>query len=173
MRIFINPGHCPGVDSGAVGNGLIEAEVALKIGEKVCKYLDRVGYETKLFQYDGLRRICDEANHWNSDIFVSIHCNSAASSAAHGTETFYWNWSGAGKKLARSICNEIVDAIPITNRGTKTANFTVLAYTDAPAVLVETAFINNPGDARLLVEYEDEFARAIARGVTTYARLGG
>ena len=37
-----------------------------------------------------------------------------------------------------------------------------------PAVLVETAFIDNPDDAKLLVEREDDFARAIARGVTDY-----
>lgn len=37
-----------------------------------------------------------------------------------------------------------------------------------PAVLVETAFIDNAADARLLVEREDDFARAIARGVTDY-----
>ena len=37
-----------------------------------------------------------------------------------------------------------------------------------PAVLVETAFIDNAADAKLLVEREDDFARAIARGVTDY-----
>ena len=37
-----------------------------------------------------------------------------------------------------------------------------------PAVLVECAFIDNPHDAKLLVDKEDDFARAIARGVTDY-----
>ena len=44
----------------------------------------------------------------------------------------------------------------------------VTKYTDMPAVLVETAFIDNPADAKLLVEREDDFARVIARGVTDY-----
>ena len=40
--------------------------------------------------------------------------------------------------------------------------------TDMPGVLVETAFITNNYDAELLVNSEDEFARAIARGITDY-----
>ena len=169
MKIFINPGHCVGADPGAVGNGLVEAEVALAIGKLVEKYLKAAGCETKLFQFDGLRAIANEANDWGADLFVSIHCNSAATAAANGTETFCWNGSAVGKKLARCIQNQIVETLPLANRGIKTANFAVLAYTNMPAVLVETAFIVNPYDAKLLKNNQDEFARAIARGVTDLA----
>ena len=41
MKVFINPGHCPGADSGATGNGLRECDVALKIGERVKNYLEK------------------------------------------------------------------------------------------------------------------------------------
>ena len=146
MKIFINPGHCVGIDSGAVGNGLIEAEVALNIGRLVEKYLQAVGFTTKVFQYDGLRAIADDANNWGADLFISIHCNAAANASANGTETFYWN-EGEGKKLAAKIHN---------------------GATNMPAVLVETAFITNPFDAKLLANCQDEFARAIARGVTDW-----
>ena len=44
----------------------------------------------------------------------------------------------------------------------------VLKYTDMPAVLVETAFIDNEHDADLLIDKEDDFARAIACGITDY-----
>jgi len=37
-----------------------------------------------------------------------------------------------------------------------------------PAILVETAFIDNEEDAELLRNRQDAFARAIARGVTDY-----
>lgn len=46
----------------------------------------------------------------------------------------------------------------------------VLRYTDMPAVLVETAFIDNDDDMALLVNNEDDIARAIARGVTDYVQ---
>lgn len=54
------------------------------------------------------------------------------------------------------------------NRGVKQKGLYVVKYTNMPAVLVETAFIDNPDDAELLVKREDDFARAIACGVTDY-----
>lgn len=44
----------------------------------------------------------------------------------------------------------------------------VLKHTDMPAVLVETAFIDNNQDALLLINNSDDFAKAIARGITDY-----
>ena len=54
MKIFINPGHCVGEDSGACGFGLAEAEVSLNIAQCVAHYLKVVDCEVKVFQYDGL-----------------------------------------------------------------------------------------------------------------------
>ena len=52
MKVFINPGHCPGVDSGAVNpnSGMQEADVALAIGQLVQKYLTDAGCEVQLLQ---------------------------------------------------------------------------------------------------------------------------
>ena len=36
------------------------------------------------------------------------------------------------------------------------------------AILIETAFIDNDDDALLLINNQDDFARAIARGITDY-----
>ena len=38
-----------------------------------------------------------------------------------------------------------------------------------PAVLVETAFINNPKEEDKLINQVDEFAKAIARGISDTA----
>lgn len=167
MKIFINPGH-GGEDPGACGNGLREVDVALNIGRRVANYLRAVGYDVKLFQFDGLGEICDTANYWNADLFVSIHCN-AFNGYAHGTETFYFYDSSIGSKLATCIHNQLVKSLPLVDRGVKQKGYQVLAGTNCPAVLVETAFIDNPDDAKLLVDKEDDFARAIARGVTDFA----
>ena len=169
MRVFINPGHAPDgkPDAGACGYGLRECDVALSIGKLVEKYLAAVGYDVRLLQSDRLDEICDAANYFDADIFVSIHCN-ASTGNAHGTETFCYYDSIKGKRLAECIHQQIVKSLPLTNRGTKEAGFYVLAYSGMPAVLVETAFIDHEGDAKLLRNRQDDFARAIARGVTDY-----
>lgn len=166
MKIFINPGH-GGSDPGACGCGLEEADVALKIGKRVENYLKAVGYDVKVFQYDGLGEICNAANDWRADLFVSIHCN-AATGTARGTETFHAGLSANSQRLAENIHRQLVKLIPTVDRGVKTAGHYVTKYTNMPAVLVETAFIDNPDDAKLLIDHEDNFARAIACGVTDY-----
>ena len=47
----------------------------------------------------------------------------------------------------------------------------MLKRTDMPAVLVELAFIDEENDEVLLRTKQDDFARAIARGVTDYENL--
>lgn len=154
-------------DAGACGNGLQEAERCLTISKLVAKYLIPAGYEVCLFQYDGLETICNKANASGADIFVSLHCN-AANSIAQGCETFYYYNAIAGKKLATTIYNQIVNSIDVTRRGVKEQGFYVIKNTDMPACLVEMAFIDNAYDANLLTEKEDEFARAIARGISDF-----
>ena len=173
MKIFLNPGHCIGSDSGACGFGLTEAHVAMNIGKSVEKYLKKAGgYDVKLFQYDGLDEIVDVSNYWNSDIFVSIHCN-AFNGYASGTETIYYENSSKGRHLASSIQHQIVNRLGTLDRGVKNKiaggyDAYVLKYTDCPAVLVETAFIDNSYDNYLLDNFADEFAAAIAIGITDF-----
>ena len=55
------------------------------------------------------------------------------------------------------------------DRGVKERpNLCVLKNTDMPAVLVELAFIDNEEDCTLLTNEQDNFARAVARGITDY-----
>ena len=174
-KVFINPGHAPDEwgDPGATNArlGLKESVIARQIGERAATYLANVGYDVRVFQFDGLSEICDAANDWDADLFVSIHCN-AATGKARGTETYHAPYSAKGWLLARAIHQQIIGSIDSGyrwwDRGVKSVGFYVLANTDMPAVLVETAFIDNDDDARLLVEQEDAFARAIARGVSDF-----
>ena len=173
MKIFINPGH-GGNDTGACGHGLIERDVARDIGKLVKSYLCAVGYEVVLFQFDGLQQICDAANAYGADLFVSIHCNAGGGS---GTESFYYEFSSLGKKLANCIQRQVVSSLGTLDRGLKTkisgsngkpCDIYVLKNTTMPAVLVETAFIDNARDADLLRNRQDDFARAIARGISDF-----
>lgn len=191
MKVFINPGHDIKYDSGAVhydmnGNvDLRECDVAAKIGTAVQKYLEAAGCECYLIQSDNLAptpagrsdyddrqglTVTETANEWGADAFVSIHCN-AASGTARGTEVECYNRMSNGGNLAQCIQSQLINSIDTVDRGVKEMpELLVLRYTDMPAVLVETAFIDNDDDMLLLVQHWDDIARAIARGVTDYVQ---
>lgn len=174
MRIFINPGHAQSGDPGACGHGLQESVIAQNIGELTMNLLKAQGADVNLYQVPvdnqyALAEICEASNAWRPDIFISIHCNSAANPAANGTETFSATGSANGAKLANAIHKNILGYIPeLTDRGTKTAGFYVLKNTDAVAVLVETAFICNDKDANILSTRQKDFANAIVAGINEY-----
>lgn len=167
MKIVVNGGHEPNVDSGALGSRVTEAEVTQKLMLLVSDYLEKAGCEVMAVQTADLAEICNVTNRWGADILVSIHCN-AFNQKAKGTETFAYHGSREGDALAHHIQSQIVTSLATTNRGVKEAGFYVLKHTKCTAVLVETAFIDNKGDEQLLLDKTDEFARAIARGVTDY-----
>lgn len=175
MKIAINGGHYPGLDSGAVGaTGLQEAVVTQELMKRVAWYLRTVWYDVTEIQENELYQITDASNAFGAELFISIHCNSAASTSARGTETYCYQLGGTGERLAGCIQSQIVKSLGTVDRGVKTANFAVIRDTDCPAVLVETAFISNKEDEKLLADStkRDEFAKAIARGITDLVTMG-
>ena len=118
MKICINAGHYPGLDSGAVGaTGLQEAIVTQDIMQLVMYYLQQAGYETIQIQENELQNICDQSNKFGADLFVSIHCNAAGNTEAQGTETFCMSEFSEGGKLARCIQSQIISSMGTVDRG--------------------------------------------------------
>ena len=185
MKVFINPGHDTTYDSGAVNphTGLRECDVAAEVGALVVGYLEAAGCECQIMQSDNLAptpagrssyddrqgaTVTETANDWGADVFVSVHCN-AFDERAHGTEVEVYQAGGASSLLAGFIQAQIVEALGTTDRGVKERpRLIVLSHTTMPAVLVETAFIDEEHDEELLRTRQDDFARAIARGITDY-----
>ena len=168
-KVFIDPGH-GGTDPGASGNGLYEKEVVLSISKKVRNILISKGFEVELSrskdQYVSLSDRAAQANAWDADLFVSIHCNSATSSSANGTECYtYPTANTSTKSLSKNIASALASKLGLTNRGHKEANFAVLRLSNMPAILIETAFINNANDASKLKTRENDFASAIANQI--------
>jgi len=89
--VVLDAGH-GGHDSGNLGSGYKEKEIALKIVLAVGKQLQanediKVIYTRKDDTFVTLRGRAKIANDAGADLFVSVHCN-AHNSSAHGTETF-------------------------------------------------------------------------------------
>lgn len=180
LKIFINPGHDMDLDPGACANGIREVDIALAIGEKVKKTMEVIGYPCQLLQSDNLNgetkgkpNVCATANNSGADIFISIHCNSAANASAKGTETLVYALDGGKSNiLAKCIQAQIVNSLNMIDRGVKARpDLCVLRETSMPAVLVETAFISNEEDAYKLMYRLKEFANAISRGITDAEKL--
>ena len=113
-----------------------------------------------------MAKVCAVSNDNKCNYFVSIHCNAATNKKAQGTETFYYRGSAKGKRLAKAINDEIVKTLETRDRGIKdTTSLYVVKRTNAPAVLVECAFISNLDDEKLLIDKAKIFAQAIVRGI--------
>lgn len=170
MKVFINPGHAPGgiPDPGAINpiTGTRECDIAAKAGRLLAGYLEAAGIEVKALQSDDLGDVCATSNAWGADIFISLHCN-AFNTIAQGTETLYKSFYG--QRLAGFIQSQIIRSVNTVDRGSEQRDdLWVLNGTNAVAVLVELAFIDNMDDLRLLETNLDKMVRAIARGITDY-----
>ena len=169
MKVFINPGHDPRVDSGAVNPnaGTRECDIVKEAGEMLADYLTNAGCEVKIMQDDDLDMVCATSNEWGADLFVSLHCNACNEHNARGTETWYKSFNG--QRLANYIQSQIIRSTNTIDRGVKQSDgLWVLKRTDAVAVLVEMAFIDNDDDLEFMNANLDKIVKAIARGVTDY-----
>lgn len=182
--IVLDAGH-GGSDRGASGpSGLTEKSVTLAVTQKVQNILESSGanvvmtrttdvdvYGPGASDKQELQARCNVANRTpGAELFVSIHCNAFASSAAHGMETYYYAASAEGKRLATLLNEELVAAGGLFNRGVKTANFYVMKHTNMPASLIELGFITNYSEERLLGsdEYQTKLATAVATAIARF-----
>ncbi len=172
-KVFIDPGH-GGYDNGAVQNGVLEDEINLQISQKIEAKLKAKGVQVKMSRYDdtylSLTERTTMANSWGSDIFVSIHQNSAASSSGNGIETYYHPTRQDGRELASEIQEDLIKSTNAVNRGVKSANYAVIRTSSMSSSLVECGFVSNPTEAKNLSSssYQDKVAEGIVNGIMDY-----
>ncbi len=100
--VVLDAGH-GGHDSGNLGNGYKEKNIALNVTLEVGKELEKnkdikVIYTRKTDVFIELHERANIANRVDADLFVSIHCN-AHSSQASGTETFVLGEKNTGRNF--------------------------------------------------------------------------
>ena len=143
--VVLDPGH-GGTDSGAVGNGLQEKDLNLKIA-KYCKeeleqYSGVTVYMTREDDRDLGDRIGDaasdianrvnKAKEWGADLLVSIHINSGG---GQGVEVYYPNSNynatigKDGEDSAQQILDELVK-LGLKSRGIKIRSTEYDTYPD-------------------------------------------
>ena len=177
MKICLDYGHNnSGWDTGASYYGVKEQDITYSIGKIVKKRLEEHGVEiveTRPVQTKNLGTTLNTslqtrvkiANDADVDYFISMHCNASTSATAKGTETYIIAKGGNAEKLANAVNTALYKEVGTTNRGVKVENLYVIKHTDAPAILVEMAFLSNQNDCNLLTTKQNEFAEGIVKGV--------
>jgi N-acetylmuramoyl-L-alanine amidase len=195
-RVVIDPGH-GGQDSGKIQDGVMEKDVALDVARRVERILNAKGVATLLTRTDdsyvSLASRAALANEVREAVFVSIHFDDAKPSAT-GIATYYAarqtgdrpllaSWlpflrssssepttNVRSQSLAAFVQEAAVARTHAANRGTRPAQFYVVANVRHPAVLIEGGFLSNKQDRDniLAEEYREQLASAIAEGIMRY-----
>ncbi|MCI3923613.1 N-acetylmuramoyl-L-alanine amidase [Paenibacillus sp. TRM 82003] len=189
-KVVVDPGH-GGTDPGAVGiNGLYEKTVNDEISKRLKQLLEQHGYEVLMTRQTdrnlSLQERVEIAKAAEADLFVSVHANAHPSSSVRGTMVLYHDaskpnpdypaspemraLSPQSRQLAQLIQSSMLEQVPNVDRGLLKSSAYVVRMGNIPSVLVETAFLSNAQDAKLLASptIRDKYAVGILNGIMKY-----
>lgn len=170
-KVFLGVGH-GGKDPGAVGI-LTEKTVNLEMALACRDVLTRHGVEVMLSRDrdtdDSLQSRIKKCNNFNPDLAIDIHNNAGG---GDGFEVYYHFKGGKSLELAQNIESEI-KSIGQNSRGCKIKinrdadYFGFIRETNAPAVIVEGVFVDNPNDTEIAdtIDEQRRFGIAYAHGI--------
>ena len=170
MVIGLRAGHFEKVRGAS---GVVDEWATMyKLYPIIVKYLNQLGHKVIDCNPYGATSVSGElsqgvakANAQAIDLFCSLHMN-AYNGSAHGTECWIYSTSSKSKPAAQRIVANLA-SMGLTNRGVKTSTkYYELRNTKAPAIIIETGFCDNAGDANLINHNLDKVARLIAEGIT-------
>ena len=184
--VCLDPGHGPDTVNGSPDGSYKEREFTWDMYTRIRPLLERHGVNVICTRTEdakpSLTARCEVSNQAGADLFISLHSN--ADSAKNldkdgwGTARGLMTYTSSGPMTAKRN----VAATAIVNRaheagvllhGSGVAHqieYTVLAKTTAPAVLIEYGFHTNKEDISLLTNssYRDKLAEATAMGVCDF-----
>ncbi|MGE7771683.1 N-acetylmuramoyl-L-alanine amidase [Viridibacillus arvi] len=165
VKIFIDPGH-GGSDPGAIGNGIQEKDITLKIGTKIRDILTAEYNNVSILMsrtgdsFPSLTDRTNAANAWGADFFLSVHINAGGGT---GFESYVYPGVGApSTTYQNNIHSEIMQVNQLTDRGKKQSDLHVLRESNMPALLTENGFIDTVSDATKMKN--DTWIANVARG---------
>ena len=199
--VVLDPGH-GGFDKGAISGYGYEKDYALDLARLLRPLLQAKGFrvvmtrESDVFVPLELRARIANATH--DSIFVSLHFNAtdrdpiatgfeiysltprgapstyedgltlASVNIQNGTEA-----DAASVELSSCIYHSLLGHIGEFDRGIKRARFAVLRLTKIPAVLVESGFLTERGESRLIANpgWRQKLADAICTGIDNFRAL--
>ncbi|MDQ2911397.1 MAG: N-acetylmuramoyl-L-alanine amidase [Actinomycetota bacterium] len=171
---------------GAAG----EAEVALAIAVRARALLLVGGYRVAMtrtgttfrFGTGGNIARAQFCNRAHAALMVRIHADGSGDTSLHGVSTLVPAWHrgwtddiyGASLSAGRAIQKAVVSAAGAADRGlVRRSDLTGFNWANVPVVLVESGFLSNPAERRLLHTgaYQQRVAKGLAAGVAAFVAL--
>jgi N-acetylmuramoyl-L-alanine amidase len=165
-----------------------EAPVALAIAQRTRALLQRDGYRVAMTRtgptYAGgniaRARFC---NVRHAALMIRIHADGSSDSSQHGVKTLVpalrrgWTDDIYARSLraGRDVQSAVVGATGAKNIGILfRSDLTGFNWADVPAILVETGFMTNPAEGRLLrsAAYQQKVARGLVAGAQAFLPSG-
>ena len=184
----IGPGsHTLKIKDGGGAPG--EATVALAIARKTRVLLLRRGYRVALtrtgpvFRYGSGGNIAraEFCNARHAALMLRIHADASPNRSEHGVSTlfpaFHRGWTddiyARSLRAARVVERAVVRSTGAADLGlSRRSDLTGFNWANVPAVLVETGFLSNANESRLLHSsaYQWRLAMGLAAGVAAFTR---
>jgi len=178
-------------DEGAQSStGTTEAETNLKIALKLQNLLEQSGStviltrsdENAIYDIDSKtlkqKKISDIhnrvkiGNESKADLFISIHLNKIPQEQYWGWQCFYKEGNEQSQKLAKSLQENLNEAIQKENKrvAMKLENVYIMKHVEIPISIVECGFLSNQEEEKLLLQdsYQDRLAWGIYNGIIDY-----
>ena len=184
-KVCLDPGHGPGCVNGSPDGSYKEHEFAWDMSQRVRAHLERCGVAVVMTRdgtgYPSLTERCGVSNKAGVDLFVSLHSNASGDGKSWTSPSGYLLYTSAGPETAarnvaaRAVLKRVREAgIAVRGGGLEhNAEYTVLARTTAPAMIIEHGFHTSREDTALLKtgDYRAKLAEADARGVLDFLGL--
>ena len=188
--VIVDAGHGSPDEGAESSNGVLEAQINLKIALKLQNLLEQSGCTVILTRSDengiydansnsirekkisDIKNRVEIGNNSNADIFVSIHLNKIDQNKYYGWQTFYKTGSEKSKILAEKIQESLNNSIQRENnrKPAKLNSIYIMKHIEIPICLVECGFLSNPEEEELLLtdEYQEKLAWGIYNGINDY-----
>ncbi len=144
------------------------------IADAMEPYLDASGISfTRNNPNNTLSQIIRESNAGTYDLHLALHSNAAPEYLAGqltGPDFYYYTRSSAGRNAATVLADNYMKIYPDPSKVTimPTSTLAEVTRTNAPAVLAELAYHDNPTDAEWIKNNIRAIARNLVQGLTIY-----
>ena len=182
-KVIIDAGH-GGTDSGAVGNGIVEKDLTLKISKYIKKRLDDLGIEstltrdsdTTLNPTDRVNKVLDIYGNGKDVIVLSNHINAGG---GDGAEVIYAlrnsdtlskniliNLNNAGQNIRKNY-QRVLPSDP-----SKDYYYMLRNTPNTEALIIEYGFLDGNGDdVNLLKNNYEQLAEAVVKSLAEYIKI--